>query len=415
MCEILQKEDYVMDRNKVCWKITTKCNQGCKYCFGFNNIPDSSFEDNMQVLDNLVNSGINSITWTGGEAVLYPRVNELMKASKSKGLYNKLVTNGIYLSENNDERVNDIINILDEINISIDSIDNNINLSLGKENNHLEIVKNLLEKLKDKNIKVRVNTVVSKLNIDKLEELGEFLNNYNIEKWKFLKFMPVRERAERNKSSFEISEDEVEEKVKELKSFTNIKLIEYKKQNEFEKSIVILPNADVVQTRDGMDHYFGNILKQNYINFNNIHKTEEVTILIAHYDERTREMMKYFASDRPYAKIVGSAKSGEEAIEKIKELKPDMVFASFDMPDINGVEIVKRSKKALQDNVPIFNFIIKDDILSDEFKPEFIETKELIGDKFNSVISPMQTQERYDQILDDYIRYLNARISNKFA
>lgn len=404
-----------MKKNKVCWKITTKCNQGCKYCFGFNNIPDLSFEENMQVLDNLVNSGINSITWTGGEAVLYPKINELMKVSKNKGLYNKLVTNGIYLSENDDERVNDIINILDEINISIDSIDNNINLSLGKENNHLEIVKNLLEKLKDKNIKVRVNTVVSKLNIDKLEELGEFLNNYNIEKWKFLKFMPVRERAERNKSSFEISEDEVEEKVKELKSFTNIKLIEYKKQNEFEKSIVILPNADVVQTRDGMDHYFGNILKQNYINFNNIHKTEEVTILIAHYDERTREMMKYFASDRPYAKIVGSAKSGEEAIEKIKELKPDMVFASFDMPDINGVEIVKRSKKALQDNVPIFNFIIKDDILSDEFKPEFIEAKELIGDKFNSVISPMQTQERYDQILDDYIRYLNARISNKFA
>ena len=404
-----------MKKNKVCWKITTKCNQGCKYCFGFNNIPDLSFEENMQVLDNLVNSGINSITWTGGEAVLYPKINELMKVSKNKGLYNKLVTNGIYLSENDDERVNAIINILDEINISIDSIDNNINLSLGKENNHLEIVKNLLEKLKDKNIKVRVNTVVSKLNIDKLEELGKFLNNYNIEKWKFLKFMPVRERAERNKSSFEISEDEVEEKVKELKSFTNIKLIEYKKQNEFEKSIVILPNADVVQTRDGMDHYFGNILKQNYINFNNIHKTEEVTILIAHYDERTREMMKYFASDRPYAKIVGSAKSGEEAIEKIKELKPDMVFASFDMPDINGVEIVKKSKKALQDNVPIFNFIIKDDILSDEFKPEFIETKELIGDKFNSVISPMQTQERYDQILDDYIRYLNARISNKFA
>ena len=404
-----------MKKNKVCWKITTKCNQGCKYCFGFNNIPDLSFEENMQVLDNLVNSGINSITWTGGEAVLYPKINELMKASKNKGLYNKLVTNGIYLSENDDERVNDIINILDEINISIDSIDNNINLSLGKENNHLEIVKNLLEKLNDKDIKVRVNTVVSKLNIDKLEELGEFLNNYNIEKWKFLKFMPVRERAERNKNSFEISEDEVEEKVKELKSFTNIKSIEYKRQNEFEKSIVILPNADVVQTRDGMDHYFGNILKQNYINFNNIHKTEEVTILIAHYDERTREMMKYFASDRPYAKIVGSAKSGEEAIEKIKELKPDMVFASFDMPDINGVEIVKRSKKALQDNVPIFNFIIKDDILSDEFKPEFIETKELIGDKFNSVISPMQTQERYDQILDDYIRYLNAIISNKFA
>lgn len=82
-----------MQSQEVCWNITAKCNGNCRYCHRFLNYDDLSYEKNKKILMKMIEDGIGAITWTGGEALLYPRILELLKIAKEHGIKNKLVTN----------------------------------------------------------------------------------------------------------------------------------------------------------------------------------------------------------------------------------------------------------------------------------------------------------------------------------
>ncbi|MCI8310566.1 MAG: radical SAM protein, partial [Clostridia bacterium] len=108
-----------MNKKRVCWNITAKCNQNCKYCHRFLNINDLTYEENKTILNNLIKDGIDNITWTGGEALLYPNLKELLKIAQENGIKNKLITNGLVLAQNQDAR--EIIDYLDSLTLSLDT------------------------------------------------------------------------------------------------------------------------------------------------------------------------------------------------------------------------------------------------------------------------------------------------------
>jgi len=255
-----------MQEKEICWNITTRCNQKCKYCHRFLGINDLSYEENEQILNNLIRDGIESITWTGGEALLYPNLIKLVKKAKENGIKNKLITNGLILAQNNQLR--EICDYLDSLTLSLDSINDSINIELGRGKNHYSNIKKVLEYVKDKDLKLNINTVVSKKNIAELEDLGNFLNEYKVNSWRVFKFMPLRETAEINKEQFEISVEEFESKKLLFQKFENINRVDYRQEKDMEdKYVLLVANGDIIKTENGKDVKKGNALYQNLMDF----------------------------------------------------------------------------------------------------------------------------------------------------
>lgn len=63
---------------------------------------------------------------------------------------------------------------------------------------------------------------------------------------------------------------------------------------------------------------------------------------------------------RPEIKVIGTAKDGQEALEKALELKPDLVLMDIRMPGVDGVEGTKRIRTHLPETKVLMLTTFKD-------------------------------------------------------
>jgi two-component system LytT family response regulator len=64
------------------------------------------------------------------------------------------------------------------------------------------------------------------------------------------------------------------------------------------------------------------------------------TCLIIDDEKLARELLREFLTAFPQIEILGECSKGSEAIEKIDELKPDLIFLDVQMPGLNGFDVL---------------------------------------------------------------------------
>ena len=77
-------------------------------------------------------------------------------------------------------------------------------------------------------------------------------------------------------------------------------------------------------------------------------------VLIADDEPIARQILREHAAAIPSLEIVGEAATGAEAIQRILDLNPDLVLLDFEMPELNGLGVVRSLRGR---SVPLIVFV----------------------------------------------------------
>src|ERR1700679_1240318 len=101
--------------------VTRRCNLACGYCNEYDDFsPPVPLQDLLARVDHLASLKTASITFTGGEPLLHPDLDKVIRAARNHGMIVTMITNGFRLSRDWIDRLNDAD--LQGMQVSIDNL-----------------------------------------------------------------------------------------------------------------------------------------------------------------------------------------------------------------------------------------------------------------------------------------------------
>lgn len=231
---------------KVCWNVTNLCNEDCIYCFRELNEPALSIEENLKILYKLKNAGVDTITFAGGEPLVYHDLITLLRESKKLGIKNNLITNGSLLNENN---IGKYLQYIDKITFSLDSPSDYVNEVSGRGVEHYKHIRKILQYINffHSNTVIEINSVVTKENLNEVDfmfqKVADELIFYGIKKWKVSRFLPLRGHAKLREDLLEVSDDAFEEIKNKYSNGSSLFDISVRDYDSYDKDFQVSPGG----------------------------------------------------------------------------------------------------------------------------------------------------------------------------
>ena len=76
---------------------------------------------------------------------------------------------------------------------------------------------------------------------------------------------------------------------------------------------------------------------------------DKIKLVLVDDHKMIREGLKNFLSDNPDFEIIGEAENGQECLDLLSNINPDLVLTDLNMPVMDGLELTKEVKEKYPD------------------------------------------------------------------
>jgi MoaA/NifB/PqqE/SkfB family radical SAM enzyme len=184
-----------------------------------------SREEAVRVLTRILSWGPKSITFGGGDPLIHSWIDDLLamvRNASSERIMIQLDTNGLKLS---DKRLAELLPFVDLFGLPLDAVSEEVSYRMRAHRKHGELLAGLIPRAVVYGYRVKVNTVVTRVNIQEIIPIGEVVSRSGAHIWSLYEFWPINEYATKNSATYAVDHAAYDAVVKEAQErFPNLRV-----------------------------------------------------------------------------------------------------------------------------------------------------------------------------------------------